>query len=106
MKRNPCFEYLDGEDHCPCGNSLDDGEGWDGKCGNCADKAQTPYRWKIKIRYVDPDVSGSDPEQLVGDVARVSFLFCGEEIDSLDFREGQEIVEEIEYWLFNENPED
>jgi len=25
--------------HCACGNSLEDGEGWDGKCGSCADKA-------------------------------------------------------------------
>jgi hypothetical protein len=28
----------DDEDGCAiCGNPLDDGEGWDGLCGNCAD---------------------------------------------------------------------
>jgi hypothetical protein len=25
---------------CACGERNDDGEGWDGKCGNCADKAE------------------------------------------------------------------
>jgi hypothetical protein len=27
----------DDEDLCECGESLDDGEGWDGYCGDCAD---------------------------------------------------------------------
>lgn len=27
------------DDRCSCGNSLDDGQGWDGKCGDCADLA-------------------------------------------------------------------
>ncbi|MEI6232899.1 MAG: hypothetical protein WCT04_07600 [Planctomycetota bacterium] len=26
---------------CACGASLGDGEGYDGKCGNCADKAES-----------------------------------------------------------------
>lgn len=25
---------------CPCGEPNDDGEGWDGMCGNCADRAE------------------------------------------------------------------
>lgn len=25
------------DDRCSCGNSLDDGQGWDGYCGDCAD---------------------------------------------------------------------
>lgn len=30
------------DDRCSCGNSLDDGQGWDGLCGDCADiKANT-----------------------------------------------------------------
>ena len=28
------------EDSCSCGKSLDDGQGWDGKCGDCADIAE------------------------------------------------------------------
>lgn len=31
----------DAEDICDtegCGNRLDDGEGWDGRCGDCADR--------------------------------------------------------------------
>ncbi|HDR9103396.1 TPA: hypothetical protein QDB04_000116 [Burkholderia vietnamiensis] len=32
------IESRGGEDeHCECGNPLDDGEGYDGKCGHCAD---------------------------------------------------------------------
>lgn len=31
----PCDGCL--EDHCACGASLDDGEGYDGQCGGCAD---------------------------------------------------------------------
>lgn len=31
---------VDDEDVCWCGASLDDGEGYDGMCGNCADKAE------------------------------------------------------------------
>lgn len=27
-------------EHCECGQTLDDGEGWDGKCGSCADRAE------------------------------------------------------------------
>ncbi len=33
------------EDEAGCaisGNPLDDGEGWDGLCGNCADRAESP----------------------------------------------------------------
>lgn len=30
--------------HCACGNSLEDGEGWDGKCGTCADRADPDGR--------------------------------------------------------------
>lgn len=30
----------DDEDVCSCGASLDDGEGYDGLCGNCADRAE------------------------------------------------------------------
>lgn len=30
----------DSDDKCGCGASLDDGEGWDGKCGDCADVAE------------------------------------------------------------------
>jgi hypothetical protein len=34
------IESHGGEDeHCECGNPLDDGEGYDGKCGHCADVA-------------------------------------------------------------------
>ncbi|MBU9199904.1 hypothetical protein KTD31_00625 [Burkholderia multivorans] len=34
------IESHGGEDeHCECGNPLDDGEGYDGKCGHCADLA-------------------------------------------------------------------
>jgi hypothetical protein len=32
-------DYWDEGDNCSCGNSLDDGQGWDGKCGDCADIA-------------------------------------------------------------------
>jgi hypothetical protein len=32
--------YWDGGDNCSCGKSLDDGQGWDGKCGDCADIAE------------------------------------------------------------------
>ena len=34
-------EY-DDEDRCPCGESLDDGEGSNGLCGNCADRLSCP----------------------------------------------------------------
>lgn len=27
-------------DRCACGASLDDGEGYDGRCGSCADRAE------------------------------------------------------------------
>lgn len=34
------------ENHCSeCGASLDDGEGYDGLCGNCADRAEAAGRW-------------------------------------------------------------
>jgi hypothetical protein len=33
-------EFYGDEDRCACGASLDDGEGYDGKCGNCADRAE------------------------------------------------------------------
>lgn len=33
-------DYWDDGDKCNCGNSLDDGQGWDGKCGDCADIAE------------------------------------------------------------------
>lgn len=38
-------ESLDTDDEgesCECGDSLDDGEGWDGLCGNCADALEGP----------------------------------------------------------------
>lgn len=28
------------DERCACGNALDDGEGWDGRCGSCADRAE------------------------------------------------------------------
>lgn len=31
--------HFDGE-RCSCGRSLADGEGWDGRCGSCADAAE------------------------------------------------------------------
>jgi hypothetical protein len=51
------LEYAWEEDHCTtvldsgntCGASLDDGEGFDGKCGNCADVA------KARGDYADHD---------------------------------------------------
>lgn len=34
------------EDMCDkCGASTDDGEGYDGLCGNCADRAEAAGRW-------------------------------------------------------------
>jgi hypothetical protein len=30
------------DDVCGCGQPLDDGEGWDGRCGNCADLMDHP----------------------------------------------------------------
>lgn len=33
-------DFWDDGDNCSCGNSLDDGLGWDGKCGDCADIAE------------------------------------------------------------------
>lgn len=32
-------DYDIDDDRCSCGNSLDDGQGWDGNCGDCADIA-------------------------------------------------------------------
>jgi hypothetical protein len=31
-------DHEDDCDRCKCGAPTDDGEGWDGKCGNCADR--------------------------------------------------------------------
>jgi hypothetical protein len=33
------------EERCDCGNSLEDGEGYDGLCGSCADEAEAEGRW-------------------------------------------------------------
>lgn len=35
----------DREEWCACGQSLADGEGYDGLCGDCADKAEKEGRW-------------------------------------------------------------
>jgi hypothetical protein len=36
----------DGDDSCSeCGADLDDGQGFDGLCGNCADRAEVEGRW-------------------------------------------------------------
>ena len=89
MTCDGCFERLDGEE-----------------VTEPSEPSEPPYRWSFRIRYVDPDVSGSDPEQVVGDVIRVTFFDGEDEIDTLDFSDGHELVEEIEYWVFEENPED
>lgn len=34
------IEEVDLDDFCECGAPNDDGEGWDGKCGNCADREE------------------------------------------------------------------
>lgn len=34
------------EDRCPCGGPLDNGEGYDGKCGSCADVAEEAGTWE------------------------------------------------------------
>ena len=36
-------------EQCACGTSLGDGEGYDGKCGNCADRAESK---KEKCRLI------------------------------------------------------
>ena len=33
------------DDICPCGASLDDGQGFDGYCGNCADRLESEGFW-------------------------------------------------------------
>lgn len=44
MATTPNFESIDADDICSdpydegCTASLDDGEGWNGACGNCADR--------------------------------------------------------------------
>lgn len=35
----PAAASHDTGDSCSCGKSLNDGQGWDGKCGDCADMA-------------------------------------------------------------------
>lgn len=35
------------DDNCSCGNSLDDGQGWDGKCGDCADIAENTHECSV-----------------------------------------------------------
>lgn len=47
-----------GEDFCDsdgCSKSLDDGEGWDGKCGDCADRIE-----RARERAANPPLNASD----------------------------------------------
>lgn len=44
------------DDVCACGESLDDGEGFDGECGNCADR--TEARRLIETERECPDCQG------------------------------------------------
>ncbi|WP_114906747.1 hypothetical protein [Ornithinimicrobium murale] len=45
----------DDEDVCSCGASLDDGEGYDGMCGNCADRADNDLQYNDEPRDYDED---------------------------------------------------
>lgn len=45
----------DDEDTCSCGASLDDGEGYDGLCGNCADRADNELQDNDDPRDYDED---------------------------------------------------
>lgn len=47
MTANPGVdEDIDEEDCCrECGASLEDNEGYDGLCGDCADRAETAGEW-------------------------------------------------------------
>lgn len=40
-----CDEHCACEELCTCGASLADGEGYDGYCGNCADRLERAKRW-------------------------------------------------------------
>ena len=53
-----------------------------------------------RIRYIEPDVNPWDDTgaSVIGDCTRIVFFEDDEEIDQLDFDNGQEVVEEIEFW--------
>jgi len=48
-------DYDDEEVCYECGEPLDDGEGWDGLCGNCSDRQVMAEEAKRKLQVDDHD---------------------------------------------------